>query len=547
MRAAVYARYSSDNQREASIVDQVRLCQERIDREGWSCVEVFSDAAMSGANLLRPGVQGLLSAALSNKLDVVVAEALDRLSRDQEDVAGLFKRLRFAGVRLITLTEGEITDLHVGLKGTMNALYLSDLADKTRRGLRGRVEAGRSGGGNSFGYDVVDERDGNGDPVRGGRVVNEAQAEVARRIYADYVAGKSPRAIAFALNAEGISSPGGKGWGMSTINGNRARGTGILNNELYIGRLVWNRLRYVKNPDTGKRVSRLNPEADWIIQEVPDLRIIDQELWDAVKDRQDGLSTPTRPDLDKPFWTKTRPKYLLSGLMKCDACGGSYTKISQNLFGCATARNKGICDNRLNIRTDHVEAIILDGLKSRLMDPELFKVFTEEFTREVNKARIEQSADHDSSKAEIDRVSRQIDKLVMAVANGADALALNVKIKELEVRRTELESQLAKQPTNQPLLHPSLAGLYRAKVAELARVFDDPDFRDEAFELIRSLIDEVRLIPEDGQLRISLKGELAGIIAVGEANKKPAASEEGRAEQIKMVAGVGFEPTTFRL
>ena len=155
LRATIYARYSSDNQREASIEDQVRLCEELIERSGWTSSGVYSDAAASGTNLLRPGIQSILSDCLSGKVDVIVAEALDRISRDQEDVAGIFKRLCFAGVKLMTLSEGEVTDLHVGLKGSMNAIYLKDLADKTRRGLRGRVEAGRSGGGNSYGYDVI--------------------------------------------------------------------------------------------------------------------------------------------------------------------------------------------------------------------------------------------------------------------------------------------------------------------------------------------------------------------------------------------------------
>ncbi len=78
-----------------------------------------------------------------------------------------------------------------------------------------------------------------------------------------------------------------KSWGQSTINGNRKRGAGILNNELYIGRLVWNRLLYIKDPETGKRVSRPNPESEWVIQEVPELRIIDQDLWEEVKARQE--------------------------------------------------------------------------------------------------------------------------------------------------------------------------------------------------------------------------------------------------------------------
>lgn len=88
---------------------------------------------------MRPDIQCLMSDALAGKLEIIIAEALDRLSRDQEDIAGM---------KIITLSEGDISDLHIGLKGTMNALYLKDLADKTRRGLRGQVEAGKSGGGN---------------------------------------------------------------------------------------------------------------------------------------------------------------------------------------------------------------------------------------------------------------------------------------------------------------------------------------------------------------------------------------------------------------
>jgi DNA invertase Pin-like site-specific DNA recombinase len=149
MRAVIYARYSSDQQRTTSIDDQIRLCKEKIAREGWTLVQVYRDAAMSGATALRPGYQAMLEGAREAAFDIAIAEALDRLSRDQEDIAALFKRLQFAGIRLTTLGEGEIGVLHIGLKGTMNALFLKDLADKTRRGLRGRVEAGKSGGGNA--------------------------------------------------------------------------------------------------------------------------------------------------------------------------------------------------------------------------------------------------------------------------------------------------------------------------------------------------------------------------------------------------------------
>jgi DNA invertase Pin-like site-specific DNA recombinase len=250
---------------------------------------VYTDRALSGASILRPAYQSLLEDARLGQFDVVVAEALDRLSRDQEDVAGLFKRLCFAGVRLVTLAEGEITELHVGLKGTMNALFLKDLAQKVRRGLEGRVREGRSGGGLCFGYDVVREHDSRGEPVHGGRAINQAEAVIVERIFTLYDRGESPRAIAQILNRAGLPGPAGRPWGDTTIRGHHARGTGILRNELYIGRLVWNRLRYLKDPSTGKRRSRLNPTSAWIVEEVPQLRIIPQPLWDAVQQRLRGI------------------------------------------------------------------------------------------------------------------------------------------------------------------------------------------------------------------------------------------------------------------
>ncbi|WP_264997183.1 recombinase family protein, partial [Komagataeibacter xylinus] len=134
-RVALYARYSSDNQRDASIEDQFRICREHAKREKWKIVGAYKDAGISGASMiLRPGIQTLLQDAQAGRFDIVLAEALDRISRDQADVATLFKHLKFAGVPIVTLAEGEINELHVGLKGTMNALFLKDLAAKTHRG-----------------------------------------------------------------------------------------------------------------------------------------------------------------------------------------------------------------------------------------------------------------------------------------------------------------------------------------------------------------------------------------------------------------------------
>src|SRR5258708_38358749 len=205
--AAIYARYSSDLQRDASIEDQVRLCKARIETEKWISAGVYTDHAMSGSIRMRPGYQKLLEDARAGSFEIVVSEALDRLSRDQEDVAALYKHLSFAGVTMVTLAEGEISELHVGLKGTMNALFLKDLAKKTWRGLEGRVRQGRSGGGICYGYDVIRELDAHGEAVNGGRRINHLSAGVVRCIFADYAARRSPRAIAQALHPRRLAGP----------------------------------------------------------------------------------------------------------------------------------------------------------------------------------------------------------------------------------------------------------------------------------------------------------------------------------------------------
>ncbi|WP_336718083.1 recombinase family protein [Asaia bogorensis] len=554
MKVALYARYSSDNQRDASIEDQLRLCREYAARQDWNVVDSYSDRAVSGASLLRPGIQELMQDAQRGKFSIILAEAMDRLSRDQEDIAGLFKRMKFAGVRIITLSEGDVTQLHVGLKGTMNALFLQDLADKTRRGIRGRVEAGKSGGGLCYGYDVVRKFDAAGEAVRGERTINVSEAAIVRRIFREYADGKAPRAIALDLNAEGIVGPLGGAWGPSTIHGNRDRGTGILNNELYIGRLIWNRLRYLKDPETGKRVSRLNPENEWILQEVPELRIVEQELWESAKARQATTtwSQKTRGDGVHPLNSLKRPRHLFTAMTRCGCCGSGFSMISKTLLGCSTARNKGTCDNRMTIRRDVLEKSVLNGLRTHLMDPALFKEFCDEFTREVNRVRMERGADLASMRAELPRVDRELDKAIQAILDGVPGVKLKDKIGRLEARKEELTALLADAPQPPPLLHPNMAVIYRERIEALYENLQKEDASLEAVERLRALVSRIKLIPQDDELAIFLEGDLAAILNFS-SNKKSAAVHPDHGvlqsfiKQDTLVAGAGFEPAAFRL
>lgn len=518
-RVALYARYSSDLQSDHSIEDQLRLCTERAKAEGWNVVECYSDAGLSGASLMRPGIQALIRDALAGQFDIVLAEALDRLSRDQEDIAGVYKRMQFGGVAMVTLSEGEISTLHIGLKGTMNAMFLKDLADKTRRGLRGRVEHGKSGGGIAYGYDVVKRFDAQGQALRGDRTINAAQAAVVVRIFEDYTRKNlSPKAIAAQLNREGIKCPSGKAWGQSTINGNRRRGTGLLNNELYIGQLVWNRQRFIKDPATGRRVTRLNDESALIRQDLPELRIVPQELWDAAKARQKALDAKA-PGL----WARNRPRYLLSGLVKCGVCGGGYAKINSTHYGCAASKNKGeaVCGNRKTIAREVLEVRVLSALQTHLMRDDLVQVFCEEYTRHLNRLRAAQDSALHEAKTERDRLQKARANVLTAIREGIAAALVKDELESIASRLEALEKIIAQGSEQaRPLLHPAMARRYREEIAALrdalARSDGPTGALGEPAEHVRGLIEKIVLTPQTGRedLQIDLYGDLAGILAL---------------------------------
>ena len=550
LRCALYARYSSDQQRAASIEDQFRVCRERAEREGWKVVGTYKDSAISGDSvILRPGVQALLEDARRGAFEIVVAEALDRVSRDQADVATLYKHLRFAGVMIFTLSagEGEINELHVGLKGTMNALFLKDLAAKTRRGLRGRVEAGKSGGGICYGYDVVKLHDDAGERIRGEREIDEAEAEIVRRIFREFAQGTSPRAIARRLNEDGIPGPKGKLWTDSVLRGHAKRGTGLLNNELYIGRLVWNRQRFLKNPDTGKRVARLNPPEEWIVAEVPELRILDDALWQAAKARQGEISekyatsiAATRAAQANYLNSTHRPRYLLSGLLECGMCGGSYAKRGQDRYACSNYIMSGSCSNSRTIRRVEIEERVMAGLREKLMAPEAAAEAMQAYAEETNRLNRERRASGATDRKELADIEKKIATMLDVIEDGGYARGMMDRMRELEARQDEINERLAAAPVDIPDIHPNIAIVYRRKVERLAEALADPRDRDEAADAIRGLIERIVLTPGEkrGQMDAALHGDLGTILEwAGNGRGKGATDTPKSGMSVSVVAG----------
>ncbi|KAB2913584.1 MAG: recombinase family protein [Hyphomicrobiaceae bacterium] len=505
MRVAIYARFSSDLQDVRSITDRVAAARDHATRQGWQVVSEFSDAAISGASLHnRPGLLDLLAAAQGREFDAVLTESIDRLSRDLEDIAGLHKRLAYWGVKIVTLADGEVGKLHVGLKGIIASVYLDDLAQKTRRGQVGRVRAGRIPGGRSYGYDVATIGED-----RGQRTINQAEAEIIRRIFREYVDGNSALEIAGRLNRERIAAPRSREWNASTINGSRKRLNGIINNRLYIGKIVYNRQRFIKDPQTGRRQARPNSPSEWLEQDVPELAIVPIELFEAAQQRRSRYSCTKLSH-------RRRPKHLLSGLAHCGCCGASMIIVREDRVGCSARINKSTCDNRRTIRLAEIEQRILKVLQEHLLTPDVVASAIEAFRLERERLARGQAKARRTAERELAAVMRKISGVIAAIEAGGDPRSLADRINELEAERRSIEGRLPSRGADEVFaLHPRTAERYKERVAEIHRALSKGDeAAREAVELVRELIDRIVVTPTDeGEpMNLELVGNVAALL-----------------------------------
>jgi DNA invertase Pin-like site-specific DNA recombinase len=306
LRCAAYARYSSDLQSRLSIDDQLRICREYAKSHGFVFVDehVYIDEALSGVGADRPGLGRLLDAALSpsRPFDVILLEDSSRLARNTKDALSIFERLNFAGIRLIAVSQGidsenEQAQVLVTVHGMVDSLYVKELAKKTHRGLEGLVLRGQHAGGRCYGYNSVPADGSTGNQL----VINEREAEVVRRILAMSVDGQSLKTIAKTLNRECVPPPrprAGKQYATWCPTCIRE----MLRRDLYAGKMIWNSSRFVKVPGTNKRVRRARPESEWRIVTHPELQIVNDELWQRVRDASVG---------DQPVPSQRHPEVRL--------------------------------------------------------------------------------------------------------------------------------------------------------------------------------------------------------------------------------------------
>ncbi len=467
MRCAIYARYSSDRQNDRSIEQQVRNCRKRARERGWTITEehIYADRAVSGTSAEgRDALHQLLRAASKRPrpFDRVLIDDTSRLARNKLDLFQSVEELKDAGVFVHFVsdnidTEDETTqDVILPVFGIKDALYSRDLAKKTKRGMEDQVLQGYNPGGKTFGYRYEPVLDPSGARDRSTGLtrrlgtaisVDPEQARAIKLIFALYADGYGLKAVAAALNEQGIEPPAAQD--------KRNRGNPnptwcphairvMLQNTKYIGDWTWNKNKYVRKRNTGKRVRVERPKDDWVEHKDPKLAIIDQDTWNAVQARFAGNSRRYVRGNPTP-----RNHYVMSGLLKCGVCGASYVVVrgsnSENIvYGCSFNWQRGhkACPNNVRIRKADIEDRVLTALRERVLNPDVVQILVEKVNEAIEEEQQSAWGERDKIDKRIASVTREIQNLVGYVARtGEVSAAIQQSLKQKEIELAGLNVQ----------------------------------------------------------------------------------------------------------
>ena len=479
MRAAIYARYSSDAQRAASIEDQARNCRGRAEAEDWEIVATFADAAVSGSDSSRPEYQRMIAAAGRGEFDVLLLDDLSRFARDSVEQERTIRRLEFQGLRIIATSDGYDSEskarkVHRGFKGLMNEIFLDDLREKTHRGLSGQALKHYWTGGRPYGYrlrPIVDEsrKDQYGLSAKVGSKleIDPEQAEVVRDIYQRFADGQSCRTIAAELNRLGVPSPGST-WRRTTRRCAGWMGSAIrviTRAPIYGGIVRWNANQYVKDPDSGKYSRRARPKAEWIEYNDEGLRIVSDALIQKTRHRMKA-----RESSDERIRSGGKPKYLLSGLVKCACCNQNYVMANRTSYACGGYRDGDSCRNDIMVRRADLEGAVLAPIRTDLLSPERIERMAEEMRRLVADRAREQAGRSEQRPRQLADLDARIERLRERQKHGDPDLAadeLQAALDRALEKRKQLEATLpeAKQTATVLAALPRAAAAYRQQIA----------------------------------------------------------------------------------
>jgi hypothetical protein len=354
-------------------------------------------------------------------------------------------------------TDARSSKLTYGIKALIADLYRDDLADKTRRGLEGRVLAGFSAGGLAYGYRSVRVATEDDREIGHRLELNQETAPIVRRIFEAYLGGSSLGGIARQLLKDGVPPPRArtrhrrKGWCASSI---RA----ILHNERYAGVWTYGKKEWVRSPDSGKRRAREQDITKVIQRDRPDLRIVEPKVWNAVQARLKGVHekyTKREDGGPKGRGIPGKPaQYLLSGLLTCGQCGAPLSIFGSDpryrAFRCTDHTRRGTCASRVALREAEGREVILKAIVRLLAMPAPAARLRKRAAERCAELEAQRGAGTAPRLSRLDDLNRQIANLVGVLAAGNTSDAIVTALRELEahaaVERTREEARQVRAP-----------------------------------------------------------------------------------------------------
>lgn len=416
MNAVIYARYSSDHQREESIEGQLRECKEYADRNDMVVIKTYIDRALSAKTDNMPEFQRMIKDSTKGLFDIVLVWKLDRFARNRYDSAHYKAMLRKNGVKVVSakeaISEGpEGIILESMLEGYAE-YYSAELAQKVTRGMKENALKGKYNGGIvTFGYVVDENKCFQEHPVN---------AKIVRNIFERYSSGDGVKEILQSLQAQGVKNQTGKIPNYNFV-------TGILKNRRYLGEY---RFR------------------DTVVENVFPI-LVSQEVFDKCQKRLEF-------NHKKPAHFKSvKEKYLLTGKIYCGHCGDHMCGVSGSgkagvkyrYYHCNSAKTKKTC-NKKRIKKDLIEEIVINAIFKILNDSDLINNIVDTCYAMQTNENIELFI----MKNSLRQTEKEIENIITAIKRGVISDAITSALKHSEAERDKLKNQIALEEISRPVL-----------------------------------------------------------------------------------------------
>jgi len=413
MTGVIYARYSSDNQREESIEGQLRECQEFAKKNDITLLDPYIDRALSAKTDNRPNFLKMIKDSAANKFDVIIVWKLDRFARNRFDSAHYKSVLRKNGVKVISATESisegaEGILLESMLEG-MAEYYSAELSEKVVRGLtENALKCKYNGGTLPLGYTIDENQFFQVDPIT---------APAVLEAFKKYAQGATMQEITDELNIKGVRTARGKKTNLNAV-------TRMLHNRKYIGEY---RYRDIVIPHG-----------------IP--AIVPKELFEQVQER-------AAANKKAPAKHKAIDEYLLTTKLFCGYCkclitgesGTSRTKEVHRYYKCRGTRKGGTCKKK-TIKKKWIEETVILLIQKFIFDDELINRLADTLIEKLNA----ESSTLPILRKQLAEIEKGIENIVNAIQAGIFTQSTKQRLDELEAEKSDISVQILKEEISKP-------------------------------------------------------------------------------------------------